>query len=349
VNKTLKIRYLSFGILKRFIALSLMLVSPLMIGSVSAEMSIENNKILLGQDYSVFPNDTGSPALCRKKCANDRRCQAWTYVRPYQADGVGECRLKRDIATGFKNGCCISGVKKKDYRAFDEDLSTKRGRLHTAAVERCDRWAEKAIELQQQNVKNRCGYRGRGWHANGERHFRRCMRLSPKDRKAERIGQKNAISSCVEELNFGKRNQCDHYAKMAVLQNTSWAKTGCGQRDKGRWGRDYKKHYSWCLSAEKPAIAKAQKVRENQLQQCFAYEGAKTGPCHEYAEGAIAHFRKNIAKGCDLHGPRWHNNYRRHVGWCRKASPRQRFKEIKKRQRILKTCRLLGKFGIQWR
>lgn len=349
MNRTLKIRCISFGILKRLIAFTLVLASPGMIGSVSAEMSVENNKILLGQDYSIFPNDTGSPALCRKKCANDRRCQAWTYVRPYQADGVGECRLKRDVTTGFKNGCCISGVKKKDYRAFDEDLGPKRGRLHKATVESCDRWADNAIELQQQNVQNRCGYRGRGWHANGERHFRRCMRLSPKARKVERIGQKNAITSCVEELNLGKRNQCDHYAKMAVLQNTSWAKSGCGSTDKGRWGRDYKKHYSWCLSAEKPAVAKAQRLRENQLQQCFAYEGAKTGPCHDYAEGAIAHFRKNIAKGCDLHGPRWHNNYRRHVGWCRTATPRQRFKETKKRQKILKTCRLLGKFGIQWR
>ena len=349
MNKNLKLRCLTLGIVKRCFALSLLLVSPFMVGSAFAEMAIENNKILLGQDYSVFPNDTGSPALCRKKCANDRRCQAWTYVRPYQADGVGECRLKRDVATGFKNGCCISGVKKKDYRAFDEDLGSKKGRLHKLAVERCDKWSEKAIELQQQNVQNRCGYRGRGWHANGERHFRRCMRMSPKERKAERVGQKNAINSCVEELNYSKRNQCDHYAKMAVLQNNSWAKTGCGRTEKGRWSRDYKQHYSWCLSAEKPALERAQKVRENQLQQCFAYEGAKTGPCHDYAETAIAQFRKNIAKGCDLHGLRWHNNYRRHVGWCRKSTPRQRFQETKKRRKILKTCRLLGKFGIQWR
>lgn len=330
-------------------AISFLMGSVTQSGVAQAEMSIENNKILLGQDYSVFPNETGSPALCRKKCAGDRRCQAWTYVRPYQVDGVGECRLKRDVSRGFKNGCCISGVKKNDYRTFDDSRGPKRQRAHRQGVDFCDKWASKAISLQEQNKQNRCGYRGRAWHKNGDRHFNRCMRMGPKARKRERVAQKQAINSCIEELNYGKRSHCEHYAKTAVLQNTSWAKTGCGKVQGGRWGANYKKHYSWCLSAEKPAVVKAQKVREGKLQQCFAYEGQKSGPCHEYAETAIAHFRKNVAKGCDLHGPRWHNNYRRHVGWCRQVSPRQRFKEAKKRKLTLKTCRLLGKFGVKWR
>ncbi len=313
----------------------------------AAEMKIENNKIFLGEDYSVFANKTGSPALCRKKCAGDRRCQAWTYVRP-SADGIGECRLKRAAVSGFKNGCCISGVKQEDFRA-KQDGPRGANKNRRAAVKYCDQFAERAAELNQKNVTNRCGYRGRAWHSNVDRHFNRCMRIGRKQRQTEIQGQRVAVKSCIEELNSAKRIVCDHYARTSVLQNASRSKGVCAVNKDGQWSKNFKRHYEWCLGVPKKQVRAVQASREAELQQCFALEGKRSGVCHDYAEDAIAHFQKNIQKGCDLHGPRWHNNYRRHVGWCRQASAKQRFREIKSRKLTLKTCRLFGKIGIKWR
>lgn len=307
-----------------------------------AEMVVEKNKILLGEDYSVFSLKKGERALCRQACEKDGRCQAWTFVKP-GARGIGECRLKRALAPGFKNGCCVSGYKKYDFRNYGDDRGRKR------KVERCDEWAKKAVVLNERNIENRCGYRGRAWHSNEDRHFRRCMQLNKNEIAAERRGQKQAINVCETELGYGRKARCDHYARLAVLQNDSRRRGRCGAGGDLGWNKNYKVHLQHCMKVRKKQVFAAQEARESFLQQCYAFDRARSGPCHEYAELAISHFRKNVHKGCDLHGPRWHNNYRRHVSACRRMSPKQRAKEAKKRRLTLKTCRLFGKVGIQWR
>ena len=307
-----------------------------------AEMVVEKNKILLGDDYSVFTLNKGERSLCREACAKDGRCQAWTFVKP-GADGIGQCRLKRALAPGFTNRCCVSGYKKFDYRTKGGD------KLYQSKVDFCDDWASKAVELNRKNIENRCGYRGRAWDSNEQRHFRRCMQLKKNERTAERRGQKQAIKVCVTELGYGKRARCDHYARVAVLQNDSRRRGNCGAGSDLGWNANYKVHFNRCLERRKKDTRAAQEAREGFLRQCHAFDRSKAGPCREYAELAIEHFRKNVRKGCDLHGPRWHNNYRRHVSACRRMSPKQRAKEANKRRLTLKTCRLFGKIGIQWR
>lgn len=309
-----------------------------------AEMVVERNKILLGNDYSVFSlkPGPGQRKRCRTACAKDGRCQAWTFVRP-GADGFAQCRLKQDITRGISNKCCVSGFKKFDFRKIGGDKRRKK------RVAFCDSWAEQAVKLNEDNQTNRCGYRGRAWHSDTSRHFRRCMQMGPKVRKSERAGQLNAVKVCVAELGLGKRARCDHYARVAVTQNSSRLKGACGTDESGRWSAQYKGHYSWCLKAKKQVAYDEQSAREKNLQRCFAFDRNRSGPCHDYAQGAILHFRKNVEKGCDLHGPRWHNNYRRHVSICRKMSPKQRRREMSKRKLTLKTCRLFGKVRIKWR
>jgi len=52
------------------------------------------------------------PALCQKACREDSRCKAWTYVKPNTVQGPqANCWLKANVATAYKNSCCISGVK----------------------------------------------------------------------------------------------------------------------------------------------------------------------------------------------------------------------------------------------
>ena len=322
--------------------LGLMLCSLLVPDELRAEMIVEKNKILLGDDYSVFSLKRGERAKCRKACEKDRVCQSWTFVRP-DINGIAQCRLKRSLAAGFKNDCCVSGYKKQDFRDYGQNNNRRK------KVEICDKWAGQAVKLNEENVRNVCGYRGRAWHSNEDRHFRRCMQIGPKARATERAGQKKALDVCVAELGYGKRARCDHYARIAVAQNTSRVKASCRIVNNQRWSKAYKDHFRWCLAAKKRETHTEQAAREEALRQCYSYKKVASGPCHDYAELAINHFRKNIAKGCDLHGPRWHNNYRRHVSWCRRAGPKQSSKETNKRRLTLKTCRLFGKIGIQWR
>lgn len=315
---------------------------------VRAEMVVKNSHIIIGNDYSVFRmKSNGTAEACSKACAKDRRCEAWTFVRAKKNERA-QCRLKRAGTSSIPNACCVSGIKKNDFRNQFSDGKGRKRAAHLAIVKLCDKWAADSVEANEDNQSNHCGYRGEAWHSNSERHFSRCMRLGPKQRAVERKGQKQALSACVEELGYSKKARCDHYSKVAVQQNESRKKADCGADKSDIWSGQYKTHYVWCSGANKKEALERQSMREAQLQRCFSLEGQKTGPCHDYAKVAIEQFRKNVAKGCDLHGPSWHNNYRRHLSWCRQASPKARFQDIKNRKRTLKACRFLGRFGIKW-
>jgi hypothetical protein len=72
------------------------------------EMSIDRT----GGDYRHFdlkPDPTGES--CKKACEDDKRCRAWTYVRPgYLGPGVSRCYLKDRITKPRRKPCCMSGV-----------------------------------------------------------------------------------------------------------------------------------------------------------------------------------------------------------------------------------------------
>lgn len=316
---------------------------------VRAEMVVKNSHIIIGNDYSVFRmKRNATEEDCSKACAKDKRCEAWTYVRAMK-NGRAQCRLKRAGSSSIPNACCVSGIKKNEFRNKFADGKESKRKAHMTVVKACDNWAADAVKANEENQANRCGYRGEAWHSNAERHFSRCMRLGPKQRAVESKGKQQALSACAEELGYSKKARCDHYSKVAVQQNESRRKADCVADRSDIWSGNYKTHYAYCADVSKKDAMERQSMREAQLQRCFALEDQKTGPCHDYAKVAIEQFRKNVAKGCDLHGPSWHNNYRRHLGWCRQASPKVRFEEIKQRKRTLKACRFLGKFGIKWR
>lgn len=331
-------RSLGFVFITGLILAGLFFIQP-----AKAEMVVEPDKLLIGDDYSVFPVNEGRARVCREACAQDKRCEAWTFIRPNRT-GVGQCRLKRTVAPGFKNNCCVSGYKTgNEYDDYDQQPAGQR------KAKRCRDYSEQAVAYNEINIESRCGYRGRAWHSNAKRHFRHCMRIGRKERALELNGQKKAVQACEQEVGFSKRTRCDHYARIAVNQERSRAKAGCSYKNRDRWSVNYKTHLNWCLQAPKREAWIENETREKSLRRCFAFEGPRSGPCHEYAQSAINHFRKNIQKGCDLHGARWHNNYRRHFRWCKQVSSKARRREISQRRLTLKTCRLFGKLGIQWK
>jgi hypothetical protein len=313
-------------------------------GPAFAAMQVKESQIYIGTAYRTIPMKGKNASACQRACGKDKRCLSWTFVR-IAPMGMVQCRLYNEVGRSVKNGCCVSGFKQaKNF----EQAKGKRGQQ----VKRCRAWADDAIKLNEQNISNDCGYRGRAWHSNEQRHFRRCMQLGPKSLRAERRGQRQAIKSCVAELGYTKRAYCDHYAKIAVVQNQSRRQASCDAGKNGLWSNNQKAVYKWCLGAERAEAQNRQEVRRKALNRCFRQgreKAERSGPCHDYAQSAIADFRENVRKGCDLHGLTWHNNYERHLNWCRMNSAKARRSEAKKRNLVLKTCKLFGKFKIEWR
>ena len=65
-----------------------------------------------GGDYRNFelPTADAEGAPCRAACEADKRCRAWTYVRPGYAGPAARCYLKDKITRPRQKPCCISGV-----------------------------------------------------------------------------------------------------------------------------------------------------------------------------------------------------------------------------------------------
>lgn len=71
------------------------------------EFSIDRS----GGDYRSFdtpPDPAG--AACNAACEGDKRCRAWTYLRPGYGGPAARCYLKDKIARPRHKPCCISGV-----------------------------------------------------------------------------------------------------------------------------------------------------------------------------------------------------------------------------------------------
>jgi hypothetical protein len=71
------------------------------------EMSIDR----FGGDYRNFeltPDPTG--LTCKKVCEGEKRCRAWTYVRPGYQGPAARCFLKDRVTRPRRKPCCVSGV-----------------------------------------------------------------------------------------------------------------------------------------------------------------------------------------------------------------------------------------------
>jgi esterase/lipase superfamily enzyme len=64
-----------------------------------------------GMDYRNFDLAEARPELCRKACANESKCVAYSYVKPGVQGPTARCWLKSRIPPQVSSSCCISGVK----------------------------------------------------------------------------------------------------------------------------------------------------------------------------------------------------------------------------------------------
>lgn len=69
------------------------------------------NVNLPGGDYKSIDMATGDPARCMVVCEKEKRCVAWTLVKPETSGGMGFCWLKDSVPEATREACCISGLK----------------------------------------------------------------------------------------------------------------------------------------------------------------------------------------------------------------------------------------------
>ncbi len=75
--------------------------------SVSWEPGIDRP----GSDYRNFKLANDQPGLCARQCEQERRCQAYTYVKPGVQGAQARCWLKDAVPEPVSKDCCVSGVK----------------------------------------------------------------------------------------------------------------------------------------------------------------------------------------------------------------------------------------------
>ena len=278
-----------------------------------------------GGDYKIFRLNGGARA-CERACEKDWSCRAWTFIRP-----ASQCRLKYTVPPPADNPCCVSGVK----RVADSGPETQE--------RRCAAFANRAIEQQEQNLAERCGYTGPLWHLNYGRHYRRCLSLGPAERRAERVERRDALKACIQYADRSRRLECDHYARLAVAQSRTNQDNACGLTGR-RWSGRYQRHFDWCMGAQRAVRWDEAARREAGLARCLAgFAGPRNQACADFARILVKQFRKNEKYRCGRSGPHWHGDEARHYLWCTQNSPAARERVMRRHRKAIKKCKSVGR------
>lgn len=261
----------------------------------------EVGKIRLGGDYSQ--SYVGSARDCEQSCQQDPRCRSWTFIRPRQNEPDGQCRLKHLVAPAFDNRCCVSGVKDA---VVNEEV----------AEERCGRFASRAVDQNEQNRAQRCGFRGQIWHGNYDRHYNRCLKLNREQRRREREERKLSLDDCVNLASRGRNMRCDHYVRISLEQQTTNTKNRCGFNNRN-WHSYSQKHLNWCDQASRADIDQITLRREDRLRKCLRRGGGQIDQtCVQWADELVAFNERQIRLKCGYRKNRWHSDRERHYRAC---------------------------------
>ena len=90
---------------KAFVVIALSLLS-----TVALADTFEDNIDRPGWDYSNFNLNNPRAILCQWSCQKDRRCRAWTYVKPGIQGPTAHCWLKYRVPAQVRSNCCDSGI-----------------------------------------------------------------------------------------------------------------------------------------------------------------------------------------------------------------------------------------------
>lgn len=122
------------------------LVAAGLLGAVQSLSAQERNTIIHGHDYDylqLYENEGWR--ACAKECDRDKRCRAWTFIKPSR-----QCRLKQRVGKRAQNRCCVSGVTD---RVADERKGITRGRI--AYIQKDTRFPNRGYCIQMRPTEFR--------------------------------------------------------------------------------------------------------------------------------------------------------------------------------------------------
>ncbi len=214
----------------------------------------QRNRIIHAGDYDIFQVGRAQGwGACERACNGDPRCKAWTFIRSNR-----QCRLKYMAGRSVRNNCCVSGVKR---RAAGGD-----GRRQF-----CSDYATEAVRAQEQNLRNRCGFRGARWNADYSPHYQFCMRVDRSEPNEETRQRARMINNCVSHAGNSRKKRCNHYARIAVEQAKTNARAGCGFKG-SRWTTNRRRHVVHCRNTSWGTARDDTNSREQRLRSCLALQ-----------------------------------------------------------------------------
>jgi len=280
----------------------------------------QRDTILFLGDYENFivgRNQTWR--ACRRACGRDPRCKAWTFIKTTR-----QCRLKYFAGPKFSNSCCISGKRPKPVQQSRQSF--------------CADYAREALDAQDTNLAERCGYSGPRWHRSHARHYRWCLRADRADVRAETRRRANDLKHCTNLAARLKKARCDHFARLAVEQSRTAERASC-DFDGPLWSTRLSAHKRTCERDPYGVTRDKFDIRERRLTRCFNLGGKVNRTCRQYARQAVRDFEKSVARQCAFKvGARWSDNRRRHYRYCTDASGAERRREANRRARALEQC-----------
>lgn len=278
-----------------------------------------------GRDYRDFDLPAADFNLCRRACAREDQCQAWTYVDQDNRGSEARCYLKSGVPDPVRDECCISGVK---------SVSTG------DSEDRCRDYATRAVSQNDENLRRRCGFAGERWQSNRTAHFEWCLGVREADRVAENRTREDQLTRCRAGGEDVEEQACRDYAQEAVDAARQNIRLACGQ-DGDRWSTVYTRHYNWCRTATRAERDTERRARGEALRECRAGSGGgdREDACRDYAEEAVQQNGENRRLGCNLTGGRWTSDYNRHFNFCMSAGREARAEESDARRRALRRCR----------
>jgi len=126
----------------------------------------------------------------------------------------------------------------------------------------CLRYSKLAVNAHHQNLRNNCGYKGKGWSANARGHSGWCMRAPVKRSRGETTARQAALKSC-----FIKKQTayCNGYIRRTNAAYAANSRYRCGFKGI-TWTLRGASLKDWCMTV---SIGKSKRVEQFRRQQLF--------------------------------------------------------------------------------
>lgn len=128
----------------------------------------------------------------------------------------------------------------------------------------CLRYSKLAVAAHYQNLRNRCGYTGKGWSGNARGHTAWCMGAQVKASRGETAAREAAIRSCATRK---KAAYCNGYLRRAHAAYAANARYRCGFTG-ATWTVRGASLRDWCIRVSISKSKHAEVFRARQLAEC---------------------------------------------------------------------------------